>query len=164
MLFIIVVVIFGFFLYLFQTSAAWDSSFLKFIRWLLFIPLSFLMIGFILSIPNIVFNMIYDLVWWQILLILFFAVGIMIAFFQTTIYFGTEMVLKLCPHRKTGAISTIIVSLIASVSYIINVWSVGDLDAINYRSDFHSIGVTIFNLILLGFIIFSSILYYKDEY
>ena len=78
----IVIVIFGFLFYQLQESDIWSTPTFIILRWLLFIPVSLILLSFIFSTPNIVFNMIYDFAWWQIMLILIFAVGLLTMFFQ----------------------------------------------------------------------------------
>ena len=160
----IVIVIFGFLFYQLQESDIWSTPTFIILRWLLFIPVSLILLSFIFSTPNIVFNMIYDFAWWQIMLILIFAVGLLTMFFQATIYGGIALVLNLCPSEQVGSISTILLSILISSAYIYFVWVEGTLYAINYRSDFHSFCVTLFNLVLLGILVYNSINLDKGDY
>ena len=158
----IIIVVIGFLFYNLQESDLWSNHLFIKIRWIFFIPLSLIMLAFILSIPLIIFNILYDLNWWQIILAFFSIAGILSFFFELTISPGTGLVLNICPHYKISTIMNVLFSILITANYIYNVWSEGKYPAINFKSTFHSIGVTVTIIPLLIFIIASAIEHYND--
>ena len=141
---------------------------MKIVRWILFFPISYFFVGFILLIPHIIFNVLYDRKWWQILIGLIVFSRLLLLLVRKlieeasveVIYSRIESKLSfafiICPNKTINSICISILGLLFSTYYIYNVWINGNSTFLNYKSLFHSIGVTITIIILLIYVFQTS--------
>jgi hypothetical protein len=136
-----------------------DSSNHKIIRWVLFIPVSIIIFGFIFFVPYyFIYHKSLDYNWWQLILESILPVLLLYLILTQVIGF----ILNLCPNKIIASISIGLLSILMILFRIISVFGYvkypdGEYSNYNHKNISNSIVVISYYALLLIFIIYRSI-------
>jgi hypothetical protein len=137
----------------------WDISIHKLIRWLLFVPVTIIILGLVFFIPLYFLHyQSMDYNWLQLILSSFIPIVLLFFILNPIIKF----ILNLCPNKIIALISIILLSILITLVRVINVFGYAQYLDNEYSNSYynnisHSIVAIMYFILLLIFIIYIAI-------
>lgn len=138
----------------------WNNPVLIFFRWILFIPLEFIGIGLIVTLVFLFVGWLIKIGWGWFIAFIFLG-GFLHSIINMLIMSISVLLVSICPKKKVGAISYMIIALSNSIYAIIKIWR--SFENPEIFEVVLSVLFTIINLYILWGMIMGSVLLISDE-